>query len=78
MARKTLRKRFWLEICCGALGSLLFVLTLISKEWIEEIFHADPDRGSGALEWAITLGLLGIAAVSFVLARREFRRPAVT
>jgi hypothetical protein len=78
MARKPVRKRFWLEAGCGALGGSLFVLTLISKEWIEEIFGVDPDRGSGALEWAISLGLLGVAVVSFALARRELRRPAVT
>jgi hypothetical protein len=78
MAQRSLRKRFWLEIGCGVLGGALFVLTLISKEWIEEIFGVDPDRGSGALEWGITFGLLGVAAVSFILAHREFRRPAVT
>lgn len=77
MAHRSLRKRFWFEICCGVLGGVLFVLTLISKEWIEEIFGVDPDQGSGALEWGITFGLLGVAAVSFVLARREYRRPGV-
>ena len=78
VSRQPLRKRFWLEVCCGVLGGALFVLTLISREWIEEIFGVEPDGGSGSLEWVIAVGLLGVAALSFGLARREFRRPAVT
>jgi hypothetical protein len=78
MALKPVRKRFWFEISCGVIGAVLLVMTLISKEWIEEIFGVDPDGGSGALEWAITLGLLVVAAASFLLARREYRRPAFT
>jgi hypothetical protein len=79
MADGSIRKRFWVEIACGVLGTFLLVLTLISKEWIEEIFHVEPDGGSGALEWAIALGLLTFAVVSFVLARREYlhRGPGV-
>jgi hypothetical protein len=73
MARNAVRKRFWFEVGCGFVGAILFVVTLISKEWIEEIFGVDPDRGSGALEWAIALSLLAIAATSFALARREWR-----
>ena len=77
MAKKTVRKRFWLELSCGVLGAFLFLLTLITREWIELIFRVDPDRGSGAVEWAIALTLLAVAAVSFALAHREWRRPAL-
>lgn len=77
MTRKTVRRRFWLELCCGALGAFLFLLTLITREWIELIFGVDPDHGSGALEWAIALGLLTVAALSFALAHREWKRPAL-
>jgi hypothetical protein len=75
--RKTVRRRFWLELSCGVLGALLFLLTLITREWIELIFGVDPDRGSGALEWAIALTLLAVAALSFALAHREWKRPAL-
>ena len=71
-----LRRRFWLEVVCGAVGLVLFVVTLISREWIEAIFGVDPDGGSGALEYLIAIGLLGVAVVSALLARREWARPA--
>jgi hypothetical protein len=77
MTHQPLRKRFWIEAVCGGLGAALFVLTLVSKEWIEVIFGVDPDHGSGALEVTISVGLLAVAAVSSVLARREWRRPAI-
>lgn len=75
MARQPVRRRFWFTTSVGALGALLFVLTLISPDWIEEVFHVDPDRGSGTLEIAIAVGLLTISAVAAVLARREWTRP---
>jgi hypothetical protein len=73
-----MRKRFWFEIVVGGLGIVLLVVTLISREWIEIVFGIDPDGGSGALEMAISVALLGVASVSFVLARREFVRPRVS
>ncbi len=69
------RARLWLEASCAALGATLFVVTLISREWIEVIFGVEPDGGSGAAEFAIAFGLLAVAAVSSVLAIREWRKP---
>jgi hypothetical protein len=69
------RTRFWVEAICGSIGVGLFVLTLISREWIEIVFGVDPDGGSGALEFGIALLLLGIAVGSGLLALREWRRP---
>jgi hypothetical protein len=77
VAKKPVRRRFWLELTTGALGGFLFLLTLITREWIELIFRVDPDQGSGAAEWAIALTLLAIAALSFALAHREWKRPAL-
>jgi hypothetical protein len=74
--RARLRRRFWLEVVCGGVGLVLFIVTLISREWIEEVFGVDPDNGSGALEYIIAIGLLAIAVVSAFLARREWTRPA--
>jgi hypothetical protein len=70
-----MRKRFWFEVIVGGSGLVLFIVTLISREWIEIVFGVDPDGGSGTLEMVIALGLLCIAAASFVLARREYMRP---
>lgn len=72
--RKFVRRRYWLETACAVLSLSLAVLTLISREWIEEIFGVDPDGGSGALEWLIVLGLLLVAGASTIAARYELRR----
>jgi hypothetical protein len=69
------RTRFWVETICGIIGASLFVLTLISRQWIEIVFGVDPDGGSGALEFGIALLLLGVAVGSSLLALREWRRP---
>ena len=67
------RARFWIELVCAVAGAALFVLTLISREWIEFLFGVDPDGGSGSLEFAIAFGLLFVSVLSALLARREWR-----
>ena len=68
------RARFWLEAILAALTTGLFVLTLVSRDWIERIFHVEPDEGSGALEWLIVAVLL-VASIAFIAAARtEWRR----
>lgn len=76
--KRPVRARFYLEAVCGVLGGALLILTLISREWIEQIFGVDPDGGSGALEWLIVAGLLAVAVVSSWLASREWTRAALT
>jgi hypothetical protein len=73
MVRKA-RVRFWIESGLAVLTALLFVLTLISREWIEEIFGVEPDAGSGALEWGIVVALGVVCVSSTLLARGEWRR----
>jgi len=73
---RSVRRRFWTETVLGALTFVLLVVTLISREWIEEVFGVDPDGGSGALEWVI-VGLLAVATlVAGFAARHEWRRAA--
>ena len=69
------RCRFWLEAVLSSAALVLAIVTLLSNEWIEEVFHIDPDGGSGALEWLIVVGLAVVAVVCGALARREARRP---
>jgi hypothetical protein len=68
------RARFWLESAAAVIGTALFALTLVQREWIEVVFRVDPDGGSGALELAIALGLLFFSAACAVLACSEMRR----
>lgn len=71
---QTLRRRYWLEVGLAGVAAALTVLTLVTREWIELIFGVDPDRGSGALEWGIVLGVGAIAVISALAARAERRR----
>lgn len=76
MAR-TVRRRFWLESGLAIVTAALLSLTLVSREWIEEIFRFDPDGGSGALEWGIVLALAVALIALTLVARHERRRPRV-
>jgi hypothetical protein len=71
-----LRQRFWIELALALANAALLVATLLWNEWIELVFHVDPDAGSGALEWAIVAATLALTAVFFGLARSEWRRAA--
>ena len=68
------RARFWLEAILAALTTGLFILTLISRDWIERIFHVEPDEGSGSLEWLIVVVLFVVSVALIAAARTEWRR----
>ena len=73
MLRKA-RVRFWIEVILAIVTAALLLLTLISREWIEEVFGVEPDAGSGGLEWGIVIAL-AVATVAFsLLARAEWKR----
>lgn len=76
--RRSLPLRFWFEAAVGAVGTILFVLTLVTREWIEALTGWDPDGGSGALEILIATSLLAIATISILAARRTHRHAALT
>ncbi len=65
--------RFWFEATTAAIGLILFVVTLVSREWIEALTGWDPDGGSDALELALALSLLAVSAASMLAARRVYR-----
>jgi hypothetical protein len=75
--QRELPARFWIEAALAATTGVLFVITLISREWIELLTGWDPDGGSGALEWAIVIALAVATAVFGLLARAQWRRTAV-
>jgi uncharacterized membrane protein YcjF (UPF0283 family) len=68
---------FWIETALAMLSAVLFVLTLFVPDWIEAVFRIDPDAQTGSLETAIVSALAVTTFVSSVLARREWRRPAL-
>jgi hypothetical protein len=68
--------RFWVESASAIATAILAVVTSVWPEWIEAVFDADPDGGSGAAEWAvvgvlaiITLALAGAAGLEWRRAR---------
>jgi hypothetical protein len=65
------RRRFLTETALAGASGVFTLLTLVWKDWIELVFRVDPDRGSGALEWAIAAAALALALVFGALAHRD-------
>jgi len=72
--RSRVSGRFRAAAIGGSVTGFLLVLTLVWREWIEILFHVDPDNGSGALEVAIVVACATATLLFGVLARREWRR----
>ena len=75
--RKALKWRFWLETGVAIATGILFVITLVQRDWIEVVFGIDPDNSSGTLEWLIIGALLVVTITLFTLASYEWRRTRV-
>lgn len=71
---RTARIRFWIEAALAVLAAGFAVLTLITREWIELLFGIDPDKGNGALEWAIVIALFVASAALTLIARWDRKR----
>jgi hypothetical protein len=66
--------RYRLEVIGAAVTGLAAVITAIVPDWIEEVFHVDPDAGNGSLEWLIVLAFALATVTLSALAWRERRR----
>ena len=76
--KNSLRLRFWLEAGMGTITALLFLVTLVWRDWVEILFDVDPDQGSGLLEWSIVGALFVATIILFILARYEWRKAQAT
>jgi hypothetical protein len=72
--KKQVRLRLWLETILASTTGVLFLITLVSKDWIERVFGIDLDGGNGTFEWLIVGGLLVATIMLFVLARLEWQK----
>ena len=72
--KNALRRRFWLETGMAIVTSVLCVITLVQRDWIEIVSGVDPDNGSGALEWLIVGAFMVVTIMLFTLASYEWRR----
>jgi hypothetical protein len=77
LMKNTLRVRFWTEAVLALIAGILFIVTLVKRDWIELIFGVDPDNHSGSLEMLIVGGLLVVTIAFIVLASVEWRRARV-
>jgi hypothetical protein len=66
MGRVGGRRRWPAELAVGLVIGALGALTLAAPRWVEASTGLDIDRGSGVLEWAVTVivPLAGIAALA--------------
>jgi hypothetical protein len=67
------RMRYRLEVIGAAVTGLAAAITAIVPDWIEEVFHVDPDGGNGSLEWLIVAALALAMVTLSTLAWRERR-----
>ena len=61
------RPRFFLEILLSFLSSGALLLSMVQSKWIEAVFHADPDGGSGSFEALVTGGLIALSVCGWSL-----------
>ena len=72
--KNALRLRFWFETGMAIVTGILFVITLVQRDWIEVVFKVDPDNRSGSLEWVIVAAFLVVTITLLALASYEWRR----
>lgn len=64
--------RWRLKFALAGLFVIVAVLTAATPDWIEVVFHVDPDAGNGSLEWALVAGFGALAAIAAMMGRRHY------
>lgn len=75
--KKQVQWFFWLEMGIASITGVLFVVTLMWRDWAEVILRIGPDQGSGSFEWMIVGLLLVVTLGLLTLAGREWRRASL-
>jgi hypothetical protein len=71
MAPKT---RLFLETAFAVIFAAIFVTTVLWPDWIELVFGADPDQGSGEAEWAVVVASGALSVIAIFVARVEWNQ----
>jgi undecaprenyl pyrophosphate phosphatase UppP len=74
LRRSKIRVR--LEVTVALCAGILGILTIFWHDWIEVLTGWDPDQHNGTVEWVVVVGLLAVAVVMGLVARRHWRLPA--
>jgi hypothetical protein len=64
IVNKMRRRLIAVETALAGLAGLLAVVSIFWRDWLEILFHADPDHHSGSAELLI---IVGLAALSVLL-----------
>jgi hypothetical protein len=72
--RYNLRSTFWIKTVVASVAAALTIVTVLWRDWIEQLFGIDPDHHSGSLEWELVAALSLVALLFAVSARREWYR----
>lgn len=73
MNEAILTPRFRIEVGGIIVSTVLLVLTLVRRAWIEAVFGIDPDQHSGVLEELVVVVSVIITVTLILLARREWQ-----
>jgi hypothetical protein len=68
------RIRIKLELSLAFAVTMLGIVTIRWRDWIESVFRFDPDHHNGSLEWALIVGLFALATGLTWAAHYERRR----
>jgi hypothetical protein len=75
--KRKIRTIFWWEATGAVASAVLFIVTLVNREWIEIFFAVEPDGGNGTMEWSVVIVLAALTLLSVTLVGREWRRSVI-
>jgi hypothetical protein len=66
-------RSFWIPFVITVLAVVATLWSIIDPQWIERLFGASPDAGSGQSEWQIAALFAAAAVGSFAVTRWRWR-----